>query len=77
MQTLPVIFRKDKDDGAIVAIFPTIWETGNTVPAMPDKYAALLSELTGIYTIAPKPIAGNLRRTCASCCKATSKPENA
>jgi len=31
MEKLPVIFRKDKEDSAIVAIFPTIWETGNTM----------------------------------------------
>lgn len=30
MEKLPVIFRRDKQDSAIVAIFPTIWETGNT-----------------------------------------------
>jgi len=29
MEKLPIIFRKDKEDSAIVAFFPTIWETGN------------------------------------------------
>lgn len=31
METLPVVFRREREPGSILAVFPTLYETGNTV----------------------------------------------
>jgi len=57
MDQLPVIYRKDKEDSAIVAIFPTIWETGNTMLcyAHVGQHGSASDEYVSRNTVPAKP----------------------